>query len=182
MLTQKKENPMAVRSKNALAAALLKLMMVRDFGEISISDIAARAGLARQTFYTNFVRKEDILLYLIRGLFDRCHGKLSRTPAPENLLIDYFLFWGGSRDFLSPLFRQGLGALFQDMNRAFFLEDTAFLDPFFTAEDWQLAYIKAGIAGITYELLYLWITEEQGLPVSVLNTLTLNLLDGKIFS
>lgn len=183
MLKNKRENPMAIRSKNALSSALLKIMITKDFRDISISDITERAGLSRQTFYTNFEKKEDILIYLLHGLFSRYYEQLARvTPVPENLLIDYFIFWGDSRDFLTLLFKQKMGYLFQDCNRAFFVEDTAILDDIFTAEDWQLPYIKAGLAGISYELLYIWITEDQGLSVDVLNSMTTNLLGGRIFA
>ena len=62
MLSNKHENPMSIRSKNALSSSLLKLMMYKHFTDISISDITERAGLSRQTFYTNFEKKEDIFL------------------------------------------------------------------------------------------------------------------------
>ncbi|MGM9522488.1 MAG: TetR/AcrR family transcriptional regulator [Oscillospiraceae bacterium] len=183
MLTHKKENPMAIRSKNALSSSLLKLMMYKSFDEISISDITERAGLSRQTFYTNFQKKEDILLYLLHRLFQRYYDKLSAAkPVPENLIIDYFIFWGDSRDFLSLLFNQNMGFLFQDCNRAFFVEDTDIINDMFTAEPWQLPYVKASLAGVTYELLLMWITKDQGLSVDVLNSMTVNLLGGKIFA
>lgn len=183
MLSQKRENPMAIRSKNALSGALLKLMISKPLSEISISDITERAGLSRQTFYTNFQRKEDILIYLLHGLFGRYHDRITKSkPIPENLIIDYFIFWGDSRDFLTLLFQQNLGYLFQDCNRSFFIEDTDCLDDMFTAEGWQLPYIKASLAGITYELLLIWITKDQGLSVTVLNSLAANLLGGKLFS
>lgn len=183
MLTHKRENPMAIRSKNALASSLLELMMRRHYGDISISDITEHAGLSRQTFYTNFQKKDEILNYLIGRLFQRYHNRLtSSRPVPENLLIDYFIFWGDSRDFLALLFKHQLGYIFQDCNRSFFIEDTDMLDDMFTAQDWQLPYIKASLAGVTYELLFMWITKDQGLSVDVLNSMTLNLLGGKIFA
>ena len=120
MLTDKRENPMSIRSKNALSQTLLKLMMYKPFDDIAISDITARAGLSRLTFYTNFERKEDILVYLLHGLYRRYLDKLAAAPpVPDNLMIDYFLFWGDSRDFLSLLFKQNMGWLFQNCNRAF---------------------------------------------------------------
>lgn len=183
MLTQKRENPMAVRSKNALSQVLLKLMMYKPFAEITISDLTSRAGLSRQTFYTNFQRKEDILVYLLHGLYQRYLDKITAArPVPDNLLIDYFIFWGDSRDFLSLLFRQNMGYLFQDANRAFFVEDTGILDDMFKCEPWQLPYIKASLAGITYELLNMWITRDQGLSVDTLTGLTRNLLRGALFA
>ena len=97
-------------------------------------------------------------------------------------MIDYFIFWGDSRDFLTLLFKHNLGYLFQEANRSFFVDDTDVLNPIFTAESWQLPYIKASLAGITYELLMIWITKDQGLSVDVLTQMTLNLLGGKIFA
>ncbi len=183
MSNSRRENPMAVRSKNALSGSLLKLMISKELKDISISDITERAGLSRQTFYTNFEKKEDILVYLINGLFARYRERLQKSrPLPENIIVDYFIFWSDSRDFLTLLFKQNLGYLFQDCNRAFFLEDAEALDAIFTSEEWQLPYIKASLAGITYELLLIWITKDQGLSVSVLTSLTTNLLGGKLFA
>ena len=65
----KRENPMAVRSKTALAQALLAELMEREFDDITVSHITGRAGLSRQTFYTNFDKKEDILNFLLSSLF-----------------------------------------------------------------------------------------------------------------
>lgn len=183
MLERKYENPMAIRSKNALSETLLKLMMYKPFKDVTVSDLTERAGLSRQTFYTNFQKKEDILVYLLKGLFQRYQDKLTVSPPePEELLIDYFLFWGDSRDFLSLLFRQGLGVLFQDCNRAFFVEDTQALNGLFRCEDWQLPYIKASLAGVTYELMHMWLTTDQGLAVDRLSGMTRNLLSGGLFA
>ena len=183
MLERKYENPMAIRSKNALSETLLKLMMYKPFKEITISDITERAGLSRQTFYTNFQKKEYILVYLLKGLFQRYQDKLSAAlPEAEELLIDYFLFWGDSRDFLSLLYKQGLGYLFQECNRSFFLEDAEVLDGMFRCEEWQLPYIKASLAGVSYELMYMWLTTDQGLAVDRLSGMTRNLLSGGLFA
>ena len=178
----KRENPMAVRSKNALAQSLLALMMKKPFDDISITDITERSGLARQTFYTNFSKKEDILNYMLDGLFQRYGTTVdSSTSATSSFIIDYFIFWDRSKDFLSLLFKQDLGWLFQEQNRRFFTKEAKILNNVFEAEDWQLPYIKASIAGLTYELLYMWLTEDMGLSISTLSTVTDNLLSGKLF-
>ncbi len=183
MLVQKRENPSSIRSKNAMAEALLKLMLYRPYPEITVSHLTERAHLSRQAFYTNFQKMDDILVYLLHGLYKRYLDKLSEgLPRPDQLLIDYFLYWGESRDFLGLLFRQDLGYIFQNCNRAFFLEDTDILNGLFTCEDWQLPYVKASLAGVTYELLYMWLTRDQGLSVDVLSSLTRNLLAGAIFA
>ena len=179
----KRENPMAVRSKNAFAQSLLALMMKHPFDSISISDIADKSGLARQTFYTNFSKKEDILNYMLKGLFQGYGSSvIDASTSSGALIIDYFLFWDKNKDFLSLLFRQGLGYLFQECNREFFANEVPNIDGLFDVEEWQFPYIRASIAGITYELLYLWIAEDMGLSINTLSTVADNLLSGKLFS
>lgn len=182
MSTRKRENPMSVRSKTALAQALLSELMEKDFDDISIQNITDRAGLSRQTFYTNFSKKEDILNFLLNGLFTKYMRRLSPSQlTPGNFIIDYLIFWDSNKDFISLLFRRNLGYLFQNRNRAFFMSDSAAFDDIFSAEPWQLPYIKASIAGLTYELLNLWISNDQGLSVNMLTALAENLLSGDIF-
>ena len=97
--TKKRENPMSVRSKSALSQALLSLMLQKDFDYISIQEITNRAGLSRQTFYTNFEKKEDILNYLLSCLFDKYLKQLeAQKITPEYFMIDYLAFWDDSRD------------------------------------------------------------------------------------
>ena len=83
---------------------------------------------------------------------------------------------------MTLLYKQDMGYLFQECNRAFFLEDTDLLNDMFTCEEWQLPYIKASIAGVTHELLFLWLTRDQGLSVDRLGTMTRNLLGGRLFA
>lgn len=176
------ENPMSIRSKNALSEALLKLMMFTPLKDITISDITHRARLSRQTFYTNFSKKEDILKYLVDGLFTRYSLHLTELKdTPGALLIDYFFYWDQHRDFLTLLFRHKQGYIFQEQNRAFFLNEKA-LSSILKAEDWKQSYIRASLAGLTFELMWLWLSDDQGLSIDRLTVLAENLLTGSIFS
>ena len=182
-MDKKKPNPMSVRSKNALSQSLLKIMMSKSFDDISISDITDHAGLSRQTFYTNFSKKEDIINYLLTGLFDRYCSRISSDGVlSDTFIIDYFIFWDDNKHFLSLLFKQNMGYLFQEKNRRFFIQELQNVDKLFEAPDWQIPYIKASIAGLTYELLWMWIVDDQGLSVNVLTAIAGNILKGKIFS
>lgn len=46
-----------------IVQALFKLMNEYRFEEISVSDLARKAGVGRATFYRYFKRKEDVLIY-----------------------------------------------------------------------------------------------------------------------
>ncbi|MCM3781647.1 TetR/AcrR family transcriptional regulator [Neobacillus mesonae] len=50
-----------VKSKQALKDALIHLMQVKEFKEISITDLVQTANLNRGTFYKHYQYKEDIL-------------------------------------------------------------------------------------------------------------------------
>lgn len=172
---------MSIRSKNALAESLLKLMIHSPLNEITISDITHRARLSRQTFYTNFSKKEDILYYLVEGLFTRYSKQLSDVQIePSALLVDYFFYWDQHRDFISLLFNHGQGYIFQEQNRAFFRNEKT-LNTILSLEEWKQPYIRASLAGLTYELLWLWLTDDQGLSIDKLTILAGNLLAGNIF-
>ena len=174
---------MSVRSKNALAKALLSLMLKKPFDDISISDISSKAGLARQTFYTNFSKKEDIIVYLLSEFFKRYTAHINSLPEfPDNIIVDYFIFWNEHIDFLKLLFARELGYLFCEQNREFFIKQLAGFEDAFSVEPWMLPYVLSGLAGITFELLRLWVTSEQGLSISVLNTLASNFMSGRIFA
>lgn len=175
------ENPMSVRSKNALGTALLKLLITRELEDVAIQDITKKAGLSRQTFYTNFREKEDILVYLVSGLFARYRERLEdERPGGEGFLIDYFMFWGESREFLSLLFRRGKGGIFQEANRHFF-EAGGLPKCLISVSDEDEPYVRAGLAGMTYELLYIWMTRDLGLSVSALRALASRILSGELF-
>ncbi len=51
-------------TKRAVAHSLKELMREKDFQKISVSDIAARCGINRQTFYYHFADKYDLLNWI----------------------------------------------------------------------------------------------------------------------
>ena len=69
MINKNAINPAALRSRKALATALVSLLLNHPLKDIKIEDITRTAGLSRQTFYTNFSQKEDILEHALNELF-----------------------------------------------------------------------------------------------------------------
>lgn len=52
-------------AKNLIRQALLDLLMELPLEEIDVQDIAAKAGLSRQTFYYNFKNKRDLIDWIL---------------------------------------------------------------------------------------------------------------------
>jgi AcrR family transcriptional regulator len=75
-----------------LEQAMVELMRERDFSDISVQDITARADLNRATFYKHFFDKYDlldtILVERFQGMMnDRLPGQSTLTAANLNILI-----------------------------------------------------------------------------------------------
>lgn len=80
-------DPRSRRSRLALIAAAEDLLATRVPDDISITDIAQRAGLSRPTVYQNFANKDAILAAVIQVHIDKIlhgrHGAQAGTPHQE---------------------------------------------------------------------------------------------------
>lgn len=61
------KNPTALNSQKMLLDSLNELLKEREFKDISVSEICGRSGISRQTFYSLFGTKENLLLYQMRN-------------------------------------------------------------------------------------------------------------------
>ena len=75
--------------------ALYKLLQIKQFNEIKISEIIDKAGISRATFYRNFDSKEDIVKIKVKSMFNDFHKMMLQfyqinQPADETMLIAEF--------------------------------------------------------------------------------------------
>lgn len=77
-------------SKKLISEAFLRLLQYKSINEISISQIAKEAKIGRNTFYTHFQKKEDVLYYMMHGILEEVKEELSKK---SNLSIRDFLLW-----------------------------------------------------------------------------------------
>ncbi|MBR1750669.1 MAG: helix-turn-helix transcriptional regulator [Ruminococcus sp.] len=61
------DNKSALTSQKLISEALLRLMAEKPFSAVSVSDICREAQVSRQTFYSLFGTKENIMVYELRG-------------------------------------------------------------------------------------------------------------------
>ena len=69
----------AERSKEAIASAMLEVMKIYSYDEITVTQITQEAGLSRKTFYRHFNDKEQVLKYLFDSLYQECVEEIVRT-------------------------------------------------------------------------------------------------------
>lgn len=160
-----KENPSAVRSKDWLLSALIRLMQKRPFSGISIKDIAEAAQLDRRTFYRHFKCKEDILSYgiaiAIRDYMaiHQQSDHQSVLPGIRLITATFFAVCQKHQTFLLLLHRQNLDYLllaelkqiFPQMHFRYHTPEEAQM-PYF-ASSFRLAYHIGGFWNVVSEWL-----------------------------
>lgn len=70
------ENKTAQQSQQRIAEAMLSLLREQPFSELSVSELCRRASVSRQTFYSLFGTREQVLVYALQT---GCRYE----PAPE---------------------------------------------------------------------------------------------------
>jgi len=78
-----KLDPRIRRTRQLLEEALDALIRERRFEDITVGDIAARAGVNRATFYAHFADKYALLNHSLRQHFQRALAESLATPQPN---------------------------------------------------------------------------------------------------
>ena len=105
-------------TKNALAAAMKKLMREKKLSKISIADICGECGMNRNSFYYHFRDKYD----LVNWIFDRDYsGFVYRNKGGSFLireLCDYFS--DNSAYYRKVLMIQGQNCFYEHLHNHFY--------------------------------------------------------------
>jgi AcrR family transcriptional regulator len=75
-----------LRTRQAIAAAALRLFAERGFEETTIADIAAAADVSPRTFFSYFPSKEDVVFSEIDDRLADARERLDRRPPDETPL------------------------------------------------------------------------------------------------
>lgn len=132
-----------------VTAALLKLMEIRPYQEIGISDLARAAQVSRSSIYRNFSGKDEVLRRYLKKLMDDWRRDFEAEPgqALSGSLLRHFY---ANRDLYLLLYRSGLSwMLHENIKDACGLK--ADMPP-------VLAYGAASVAGALFGWTDEWIS------------------------
>ena len=91
------EDRRVVRTRTSLNQALMDLIAERDYDDITVGDIIAKAGVGRSTFYQHYQNKDDVFRAIVTGgmeaLADACIGGERQAYLADWLQI----FWDNRR-------------------------------------------------------------------------------------
>lgn len=107
-----------IRVKESITAALMELLGEKSISEISVSEIIAKAGVARASFYRNYAAKENVITTLISDVLEQYRATLSNNGEDfytyENVRTS-FEFFGRYKKYAIDLHRFGYGSILLKM-------------------------------------------------------------------
>ena len=171
-------NKTARSSQCQIAEALITLMRRKPFSTISISEICRLAGVSRQTFYSLFGTKEDVISYVLAesyGYSMDSENVPDDTPL-ERMCRGYSRYIVSQQQFLELLVQNNIGYLLQDSIAESLLHCECFLigRPA-TAREYAANFTAGGISGVVRQYIV-----QQTAPES-LSRILMELFSGEIF-
>ncbi len=130
-MTQPRHDRRSQRTQQALMDALIALLAVKSYDEISINEIVDRANVGRSTFYAHYQTKDDLLKSGFERVLDMLMQHIRFDEADPELRLDttplfrhasghYELYrtmvWGSG---FEPLTRDGHAALGEKFQESF---------------------------------------------------------------
>ncbi|WP_433940443.1 TetR/AcrR family transcriptional regulator [Paenibacillus lautus] len=137
--------------KEQITEATIKLLMKYELSQISISQITTKAQVSRNSFYRNYVDKEDILVKHIKNLISKWDSdyQLTNNDSNAELYGSLFMHLKENSDFYLLLKKRNLFYLFLNMFTELYGAKTEY--------DNMTAYVTSFITYGTYGWIEEWI-------------------------
>ena len=175
-MTQQRQDRRSQRTQQALMDALIALLAVKRYDEISINDIIDRANVGRSTFYAHYQTKDDLLKSGFERVLDMLIQHISFGEADQDLQLDttqlfrhaqghYELYrtlvWGSGFEILTKDGHAALSAKFQ--------ESLTLLLPGKPEPSVPLAVLSYSMAGTLLILLKWWLDNKMPYSAEYMN-------------
>jgi AcrR family transcriptional regulator len=155
----------AEKSKEAIASAMLKVMKIYSYDEITVTQITQEAKLSRKTFYRHFDDKEQVLKHIFDSLYQECVEEIIRSGLRHywDVVQCYFDFWEKHADVIKLMKRSGLlPILFEESyNRSFEVFKIVRTPDVVKANEPWLPYLLAYSIGGMQSMLMRWIENDM---------------------
>ncbi|MBV7335006.1 TetR/AcrR family transcriptional regulator [Chloroflexi bacterium TSY] len=169
----------AVRTRRWLQQALQDLMKEKSYQKIKISEIVARAEVARPTFYLHYESKDELLLSLFDELFagfqEALRAELTRQNVDLHLFgMLLFEYGGKNAQSIQVLLDAGVEHLVQKRFAEVMQtlsEEVRAIDPINEKAATLMSYVDDFLAGGAFILLKRWIEDGMIVPSETLGML-----------
>jgi AcrR family transcriptional regulator len=152
------------RTREWVFEAFIILLETRPYEDITISDLTKKAGVARQTFYRNYLNKEQVVTTYFDDFFQHILANTPRAESKANVIKRHLEALLQNQRILRILIKSGLKYLLleqiQEHSQAIWgaLDNNKSLD--------MLAYqgFRFQMSGI-WQIMMDWIYQENPLPI-----------------
>lgn len=173
------KTPSALRSQNEITNALLHLMHLYPYHEITVKQIILESRIARKTFYRNYHSKDDILDSYITGIMQQYVLSLKQNANGRlsNILEIIFSFCVRNKEFLLLLRDNRMMHILLEKWNTFIpmVHDQVIGTDCIIAHNFsekQVSYIIAFNVGAVWNIIMKWIEfDMQDTPDVIRNTI-----------
>ena len=154
-------NKTALASQDQIADALLALMEKKPYDEISVSELCRCAGISRQTFYSLYQSKENVVIRILQNYYccnsaghfpenERTAGEHSRSSCRMEVFCrDYCQYLTDHADFIHLLVENNITHLLYDSIYESMNECGCFLGELDAEQkSYSAGFIASGFVGI----------------------------------
>ena len=87
-------HPAALTSKKLLSSALIKLMDKKEYEYISITELCEHSQVSRRTFYRNFNKIDDIIIFIAKSIINEFVSEINKHSKESfyDVMISFFSF------------------------------------------------------------------------------------------
>ena len=102
--------------KEYIRSAMLSLLREKDYADIQMTEIAARAHIGRRSLYRYFRSKDNIMKNIAESLMDRFADMINEKgfSGLDDTMLIYFRFWEENMDTLQLLKKTHLTGVIED--------------------------------------------------------------------
>jgi AcrR family transcriptional regulator len=172
------KNRTACTSQKQIAEAMLELLDDCSFQSISVSSICRRADISRQTFYSLFESKENVILYeLSESCSFQPDAGCGSALTLQQLAHNYSSYLTEHKVFLTKLVNNGIIHYMYDQQYRSLIECDCFMadssreDRFFTAD-----FLASGMTSIARSYILSGADEDE----AYLENMICSLFSGKM--
>ena len=124
------KNKTALMSQKMIAEAMLELLDVQPFADISISELCKRADVSRQTFYSVFGTRENVIIYELQHnccFTPQDNKKSCKSASFRQFCNDYSRYIIDKRKILEILVKNDMMHYLYDVQYQSFMECEYFM-------------------------------------------------------
>ena len=175
------KNPTALQSQTIIINTLLDLMKEKAFSTISIKELCAKAIISRQTFYSLFDSKEQVLELHFDRLFQDYTSRISDIPTltVDDVCSSAIQYLMREREFIILLVNNNLHHLMTKKFEEYYTGLTSLLH---VNRPPDFEYAMAFLSGALVELIALHIKNDTFYHAEQISDMISSILSGQYFS